>query len=504
MKGKRTIIGMVLLASIAQSAFGQGAVHFPPWGTILEPANRAIVRFPHSIQISAQLVASVGTLTNVTFYCGANEVGRGESIGNDIYLVDWTPTAAGNYNIYAEMTDSEGFSGVSDSVWISVATSVPAYSVIEIRVSPEDGFFDPRAINDNGMIVGSISNSAAIWRNWRAEKFQVSGKSTVCRAIDDEGTVVGDYVYEETTYSRRTRPFIRLWDGTLREIPDIANGSAIAISHAGIVGRGTTNTDGGASYQTFLYDWNQSHFCEQACLDVIDINDNGLMVGNISNSCGGGCVFVQGPSFNQILNAGMLTGAAINDSGTIVGTGGTNAFMFQSGQLIKFGNLGGEQTRPLDVNNEGDSVGLYYPNQVANSSAAFIFHEGVMFDLNNLIPTNSDWQLQIARSINNAGWIVGKGFRRGDASGLGSGQKGFLLVPGPVLEITSATGTNLVGNAYLVPGINVLEESFDLKRWNPVFTNETDAVLSPFGITINRSEKQHFIRLERRATSVSD
>lgn len=66
--------------------------------------------------------------------------------------------------------------------------------------------------------------------------------------------------------------------------------------------------------------------------------------------------------------------------------------------------LGGVFTIPNDINNLGQVVGN---SKIANGEQrAFLFDEGKMFDLNDLIPANSGLTLNYANGINDRGQIV--------------------------------------------------------------------------------------------------
>ena len=56
------------------------------------------------------------------------------------------------------------------------------------------------------------------------------------------------------------------------------------------------------------------------------------------------------------------------------------------------------------------------------TSVAFLYSDGKMRNLNDMIPANSGWMLTDATGINNRGQIVGTGFLNGDI-------EGFLLSP---------------------------------------------------------------------------
>ena len=58
------------------------------------------------------------------------------------------------------------------------------------------------------------------------------------------------------------------------------------------------------------------------------------------------------------------------------------------------------------VNNKDDVVGFSIDQ---NGSTAFLWHDGVIMDLNTLIPANSPLDLLAAYSIDDAGEIAGQG-----------------------------------------------------------------------------------------------
>ena len=64
------------------------------------------------------------------------------------------------------------------------------------------------------------------------------------------------------------------------------------------------------------------------------------------------------------------------------------------------------------INNGGQIVGFSIPGPLG-SGRAFLWQNGVMTDLNTLIPKDSGWYLQQAQSINDAGQIAGYGTNNG-------------------------------------------------------------------------------------------
>jgi probable HAF family extracellular repeat protein len=116
----------------------------------------------------------------------------------------------------------------------------------------------------------------------------------------------------------------------------------------------------------------------------------------------------------------------INGLGHVVGfedtaTSQTHAFLLtlaaNGGVLTRtdLGMLGGGYSYAYALNGYDEVVG-------ASNGAAFVWQNGVMTDLNTLIPSNADWRLDAARTINDRGQIAGLGYHHGQ-------PRGFLLTP---------------------------------------------------------------------------
>jgi probable HAF family extracellular repeat protein len=121
------------------------------------------------------------------------------------------------------------------------------------------------------------------------------------------------------------------------------------------------------------------------------------------------------------------TAVAINETGQAVGWSsdvtGTNssAAAWANGRVISLGKLPGDSnSRALAGNDVGQVVG--WSGNTENDSRAFFWQNGVMVDLNSLLPADSGWQLIEARGINNRGMIVGTARINGEL-------RAFLLIP---------------------------------------------------------------------------
>lgn len=81
------------------------------------------------------------------------------------------------------------------------------------------------------------------------------------------------------------------------------------------------------------------------------------------------------------------------------------------GKATDYGTLGGQQAFVQSINDAGTGVGS--TNLVNGEARAFLLQNGLLRDLNDLIPPGSGWLLTAAEEINNQGRIVGQGLFQG-------------------------------------------------------------------------------------------
>jgi probable HAF family extracellular repeat protein len=139
----------------------------------------------------------------------------------------------------------------------------------------------------------------------------------------------------------------------------------------------------------------------------------------------------------RMIDLGTLPGGTqssaqdLNARGQVVGVSSTSGqtnlhpFLWDHGVMRDLGTLGGNYGTALGINNLGQVVGT--SNLPSNQAHAFIYSEGRMIDLNNMIAPDSGWILYQASAINNSGQIVGVGR-------IGNQTHAFLLTPGAVPE----------------------------------------------------------------------
>jgi probable HAF family extracellular repeat protein len=130
----------------------------------------------------------------------------------------------------------------------------------------------------------------------------------------------------------------------------------------------------------------------------------------------------------------------VNDAGIVAGLtqinpqGRVHAFAWTEGQMYDLGTLPGRtDSLAVAINNLNQIVGWGtngYPND-----DAFIWEQARgMQRLDELIAPNARWRFNVAWDINDAGQIVGNGYRLGDAGT----SVGFLLSPvDPTMDLAA-------------------------------------------------------------------
>jgi probable HAF family extracellular repeat protein len=130
---------------------------------------------------------------------------------------------------------------------------------------------------------------------------------------------------------------------------------------------------------------------------------------------------------------------AINADGSIVGVQGVGeryptdrAFLWvpdepngASGTLTDLGTLGGDHSYAYDISDTGDVVGYAQLPGAMGEDHAYLYRDGVMYDLNAVLPPDlTGVELTVAMAINGSGQIAGTAI-------IDEHRHGFLLTPMP-------------------------------------------------------------------------
>ena len=153
-----------------------------------------------------------------------------------------------------------------------------------------------------------------------------------------------------------------------------------------------------------------------------DINDRGQIVG-LSALYGNTNyrAFLYSEDTKEMIDLGTLGGNssvanAINNSGVVVGNSRTadgyeHAFMYSEDLgMIDLGTVGDyKESFALGINDSGQIVGYLLDRANRNYEEMFLYSDGVMMVIQDLMPDEPDWYLARATAINNSGQITGWG-----------------------------------------------------------------------------------------------
>ena len=196
-----------------------------------------------------------------------------------------------------------------------------------------------------------------------------------------------------------------------------------------------------------------------------------------------GRVHAQPPQY-EITDLGSLPGepsclaTTLNDVGQVVGycaesrvgALSNSGFIWDTVGMTDLGGLPGyEYIYPLAINNNAQVIG--YVSDV-QTHRPFIWDDGVMTDLNDLLPEGSGWELGLASDINDAGQIVGGGT-------INDEYHAYLLEAGSITDLGTFLGTSSSGVAINASG-QIVGGYFDAQGGGHAFLWE-DGVFTPIG-----------------------
>jgi probable HAF family extracellular repeat protein len=311
-----------------------------------------------------------------------------------------------------------------------------SYQITDLGVGGAHG------INDSGQVVGG----EGLWdptNGWQDLGTLPGYDFSIAYGINNSGQVVG---YSEDAVGN-IEAF--LWDATngmqdLGHLPGFNYSWAYGINNSGQV-VGGSGIIGTSFSHAFLWDAS-SGMQDLGTLGgnagwAYGINSNGQVVGESRTASDAFHAFLWDAT-NGMQDLGILRGYSqsyadgINNSGQVVGGSSTvssnHAFLWDaSNGMQDLGTLGGSFGGADGINNFGQVVGYSYT--ASGQNHGFLWQDGTVSDLNDLIPAGSGWTLYVAWAIDNAGQIVGTGSLNGQTHA-------FLLTPDSS-PLTAPAGT---------------------------------------------------------------
>jgi probable HAF family extracellular repeat protein len=335
--------------------------------------------------------------------------------------------------------------------WSHAAIAAALYTLTDLGALTGGTSSYATGINNNGQVVGQAASAegfrAFVWSatGGLVNLGTLNGSNfSYATGINDNGQVVG-YANVNNT------PVAWQWDGKggMTSLSAVANASrsyAYGINNGGqIVGYANTGTD-----TTAATVWQGSQPPTELNNRSISsiatgVNEPGQIVGQIASADGFRAALWTAGTLTNLgtLNGGSYSYATgINDQGQVVGystigkpPGSTssgflgttlNAFIWNSSTgMTSLGSLSPQDNSyATGVNENGQVVGYSYGlDQGSYRYRAFMWDNGAMTDLNNLIDPALGWALNVANAVNDQGQIVGLGINAAGQS------RAFLLTP---------------------------------------------------------------------------
>lgn len=327
---------------------------------------------------------------------------------------------------------------VASAVFAATSYGAPQYTVTDLG-QPFAGNSYALGINNRGQIVGywlSPGGARAFLRDGAGvvDLGNLGGTNDYALSVNAAGQVVGFSELEWGTWAflnnRGTMSLLENLEGT--------NSFAYGINDAGHI-VGYVETPAGAS--AFLYRNQFNVVYLNPISYAFGLNASDQVVGTATTDITkplrafrweNGAVVDLTSSLARNPGWELTHARAINASGAIVGwglrRGRERAYLLANGKITDLGVLRrGTNSFAFGLNNSNHVVGA--TTLRGGDEQAFLWRNGRLLRLNDLVSRDSGWELREARGINDGGDIVGWGT-------LGGRERAFLLSPVQTLTTT--------------------------------------------------------------------
>jgi probable HAF family extracellular repeat protein len=318
------------------------------------------------------------------------------------------------------------------------------YTVTDLGILPGQGFTEALGINNSGDVIAFSSTLLYglpfgnpryyfLYRDGKVFPFSSSSEPTVAvlgiardrgenpKLRGDEDLVLTGY----TGVSQNPPEAFLYKDGILRSLGFLPGGDdsvGFAVNASGEVAGTAYNGD--QDQFPFLYKHGNMMVIGPSGGSASGINDQGDVSGTGPNGENATHAFVyhDGKGIDLGTLPGSVTSysAAINNAMEVTGQSFSedgsfdHAFLWSKGQMKDLGTL------PNALESYGEGINAWGDVVGGTDIGAFLYTHGKMYNLNDMIPSNSGWTLSAGIAINDRGDIVGDG----TVNGIGHG---FLL-----------------------------------------------------------------------------